>query len=541
MPSNDSLDRIKSPNMAYYRRMYENSISWDGTQSLKNKKVIIYCEQGFGDIIQFSRYFKYIKRQNCFLYLHCPKELHKLLRKECDKFIGKNAREIPPHDFHILSMNLPFLLDKAHADDPMPYISVRKHADVEEHEKKMKIGIAWEGNPNHSNNHERSCQLEYFKQLAKQPNVSLFMLQNKIHNQHFITNCEDMPLYSIPINNFWDTATLINSMDLVISVDTSILHLAGAMAKQAIGLISFRHDVRWLFKRWYPSINLIRQSKPGDWGEVFDQVYDKLGIRREKIETQNTYSSILFTGGVGDVLALEPFIPVEQKEQIKRIYCATRSFPLIKQIFEKLDFPSLKEVVPIWTDFSEIFAFYSKVEVERYVPMLPKDWNNTIDWSILHKFEEINAGMFTYGESSVLSKQLCPLKMELPSRFVVICPASTNHPNMLERNFTDANWKMVINFIEKNQFIGVVLNTEEVPVPKHLKIVNLTNRTNILESIEILKKSKGYLGIDSCLSVVAARLFKKNLYVKSSNEHLHSWKHIYYAPRKDFQFINKVI
>lgn len=541
---NESLDRLKSPSMSYYKSLYRKSKKWNG-EPLKGKTVIIYCEQGFGDIIQFSRYFRTIMEMNCFVILHCPKDLHKLFSGICNWFITKDVTKLPPHDYHILSMSLPFFLNEVYKESETPYLNIRDKYDLEGFENKYKIGIAWEGNPNHSNNNDRSCPLEHFSQLTQIKNSALFMLQKAIHNTDLVKNCEKLPLNGVELNDFYDTARLINAMDIIVTVDTSVLHLAGALGRPAIGLISYKHDSRWLFKKWYPSVRLIRQRSLGDWNSVFEEVYEEYNLVRKFISVKKEFPPILLTGGVGDVITLESYIPNENRKKLKTIYCATKAYRNVQELFSsiKFNYPALERIEPIWTDFRDIFAFYSKADCQQMLNLVPADWNKTEDWSILCKFDDINHGLLKYNYSSFLENELIPInKFSLPDHYVAIVPSSNNHPDMKDRNFNEKEWKLVINFLKRNNLPGVILSTDDLFVPTNRLLINLTNKTTLVESIEIVKQASGYIGIDSCLSVVASKLFSdKFLLVKSKNEHLFRWKHVYYAPNKKFDFIkNKV-
>lgn len=270
MYEQEEQKRINDERMAYYRRVYRKSRKWDGKEKIKGKRICIYGEQGFGDIIQFARYFSMLKRHGCYLILHCPKELHRLLhRGKVDEVLDKDNENLPPHDFHVLSMSLPFLLERTETKFlARPYIQIHEKEDLSQFGDSYKIGIMWEGSPTHSNNSERSCPLKFFRPLTEKG--KLFMLTNQVFSPDLID--DEIELYSAEIADFYDVAKLINSVDIVISVDTAALHLAGAMNKDAIGLLSYRYDPRWDVANWYPSVRLIRQKEPGNWQSVLDQL-----------------------------------------------------------------------------------------------------------------------------------------------------------------------------------------------------------------------------------------------------------------------------
>ncbi len=269
----DYLERIYAEKMSFYRDVYKNSPRWLGRTSLKDKIIIIYCEQGFGDIFQFIRYIPSIKEHGCKVILHCPKELHNILKYcDIDEFLDKDCNNLPSHDYHILSMSIPFVVQEKEIE--FPYINYPHKANLSEFVNDFKIGIAWEGNPDHSNNYERNCPLYNFKFLTK--HAKLFMLQKQINIPEYSADCEDLELHSIEITDFTDTASLINSLNLVISVDTSVLHLAGAMNKRTIALLSFQHDPRWKIRDWYKSVSFIKQDKKYNWESVFRQLSEQM-------------------------------------------------------------------------------------------------------------------------------------------------------------------------------------------------------------------------------------------------------------------------
>jgi hypothetical protein len=250
--------------MEYYRQVYKDSERWNGVDDLTFKHVIIYCEQGFGDIIQFARYVPVLKTifPTCRITMHCPVGLHSLFEQLGVELLDKDCDQLPPHDYHIPSMSLPFALNQIEAG--FPYLSCNETEPIEG--DGLKVGIAWEGNPDHSNNSERSCPLYFFNYLR---NARFFMLQQKIHNIDLIHGCDEMQLFTIPIETFKDTARLVNAMDIIVTVDTSVLHLAGAMGKETYALLSHVGDPRWTVANWYPSVTLVRQRSPGDWEGVF--------------------------------------------------------------------------------------------------------------------------------------------------------------------------------------------------------------------------------------------------------------------------------
>jgi hypothetical protein len=195
--------------------------------------------------------------------LHCPKELHRLFHFNFPEMqiLDKDCGNLPKHDYHILSMSL--LEEFIQQTIDVPYLKVEGKFDVGEDT----IGIAWEGKKKPNLN--RSCHLKYFRELSQK--YKLFSLQ-KDFSSEMSDGCEDMELYGVSINDFYDVAMLINSVEQVISIDTAILHLAGAMNKPTIGLLSNDTDERWRIRNWYPSVKLMQ----GSWEGMLKNIMNSL-------------------------------------------------------------------------------------------------------------------------------------------------------------------------------------------------------------------------------------------------------------------------
>ncbi len=238
---------------------------------------MVYCEQGFGDILQFCRYFRVLKENGCQVTVHTPKEMHGILSHVpgVDFLLSKDEEKLPEHDYHIPSMSLPFLLRQADVVENSPYVRFEGRMDLGEISG-YKIGIAWEGNPEHSNNEERNCPLRAFRPIFELQEVKVFMLQKEIHSPELIEGAEDLELLGSELDDFLDTASLINAMDLVVSVDTCVLHLSSCLKKPTIGLLSAPCDARWAVKNWYSSLKLVQQETPGDWESLLKSVADRI-------------------------------------------------------------------------------------------------------------------------------------------------------------------------------------------------------------------------------------------------------------------------
>lgn len=264
--------------MEFYREVYKDSPRWDGSP-LGDRTLIVYCEQGFGDIIQVSRFIRDIPVESGRILLACPKELHRLFDNsfhvEC---FDKTSPILPLHDFHVLSMSLPFQVTPDHSLPPQYLLSPEKE-DLSEF-KGLNVGIAWES----KSNPQKSIPLKFFGKLQNRVGANLFMLQDKIHDPGLID--QNVALYSIKIEDFADTAKLIAAVDVVVSVDTAVLHLAGAMGKLTYGLISTDlTDGR--FNRckplevgyqpvWYPTVRILFRESSVSWTDIFRTLTNRL-------------------------------------------------------------------------------------------------------------------------------------------------------------------------------------------------------------------------------------------------------------------------
>jgi tetratricopeptide (TPR) repeat protein len=268
----------------------QNPPTWDGSP-FRNKTLLIRYEQGLGDNIQCMRYVPLIKKLGGSVIVESLQPLLGLFRQiqEIDQLVEASSDGRPTVDFDLFAfaLDLPgiFNTDLHNIPANIPYLYADIDRANEWHKRiscpEFKIGIVWAGSPKHTNDHNRSCELGFFGTLAEIPNLRLFSLQkgpaeSALHDpayQH-IHNMAHL------LHDFSDTSAAIENMDLVISVDTAVLHLAGAMGKPVWALLPSVPDWRWLLTRadspWYPSMRLFRQAKPGDWESVLDCVCKEL-------------------------------------------------------------------------------------------------------------------------------------------------------------------------------------------------------------------------------------------------------------------------
>ena len=254
-------------------------VRWEGGD-IKGKTLLIAFEQGAGDVIQCARYFPEIKKRVGTLVVECPKSLHRLLdQMGCvDRFIDI-GQKVGTVDYQVPIFSLPKIFHTQVETIPssFPYLEVGKMKKTQ-HEG-FRLGIVWAGDPNHGRDAFRSCSLSDFGVAFKVDGVEWISLQkgarsNELKSFDFIKD------WGSDCNDFYDTAERLWDLDLVISVDTSVVHLCGAMNRPVWALVQYAPDWRWFLERedspWYPSVKVIRQSHLGDWRGVMKRVKTEL-------------------------------------------------------------------------------------------------------------------------------------------------------------------------------------------------------------------------------------------------------------------------
>ncbi len=253
---------------------------WQG-DCFHNKTLLLHAEQGFGDTLQFCRFAPQVKALGGTVILLCQAPLIRLLKSlEGIDYVVNADEPLPRFDIHCPLMSLPHVLQLTpqHIPSHTPYLSVAQSREWQNYfssEQRYKIGIAWSGNPQQARNHKRSLDLHYFAKLAEQPNIQLYGLQKGPESKQIQAYRHIIDL-SDHIQDFYDTAQIMQHLDLVISVCTSVCHLAGALNIKTWTLLQKRPCWRWQLAEqtspWYPSMTLYRQATAGDWHSVFNQV-----------------------------------------------------------------------------------------------------------------------------------------------------------------------------------------------------------------------------------------------------------------------------
>jgi Flp pilus assembly protein TadD len=251
--------------------------AWDGILAA-DQTLLLWIDQGVGDAIQFLRYARFAAERVGTVILRCQESLVSLAitTPGIDTVIAIED-PLPAFNFHAPLMSLAHLLNQTEPKESWhgPYISARQDFNLEAAQNTRKIGIVWAGNPAHRNDANRSCSLAILQPLLQTPNSTFFSLQvGPGRDEELLSLLFNSITDLAPrLNDFSDTAAAIQSLDLVISVDTAVAHLAGALGKPTWLMIpAIDPDWRWLLEQtdtaWYPSARLFRQSTPGDWTKV---------------------------------------------------------------------------------------------------------------------------------------------------------------------------------------------------------------------------------------------------------------------------------
>jgi tetratricopeptide (TPR) repeat protein len=277
---------------------------WLGDLSLEGKTILLHAEQGLGDTLQFCRYAAMVAKLGARVLLEVQPELMRLLSKlEGVAELIEQGQPLPPFDCHcpLLSLPLAFRTSVETIPSATPYLFADAHAAQTWAERigtgaphTLKVGLVWAGgNRPHiaelrKNDARRSISLETLRPLFDVPQVRFFSLQKGPAAQQLALAPdlgERVVDYTHELADFADTAALVSNLDLVITVDTAVAHLAGALGKPVWILNRFDTCWRWMLERsdspWYPSAQLFRQPSLGDWTSAIASVQQALRARAE--------------------------------------------------------------------------------------------------------------------------------------------------------------------------------------------------------------------------------------------------------------------
>lgn len=269
-----------------HRQSWAKSISfqqprWLG-EDLAGRTILLYAEQGLGDTIQFVRYVPLVAAQCAKVILACQPELRDLLGDLAGVWqIVTNGEAVPPFDLQSPLMSLPaaFGTQLDSIPNQVPYLSadsrlIEKWASrLTRDGGSLRVGIAWAGRPEHQSDRQRSISLADLLPLTEGSQAIFYILQRGPAAAQRLTPPAGMRLIDLTteLTTFAQTAVLIHHLDLVVSVDTAVAHLAAAMGKPVWLFVPFVPDWRWMLNRadspWYPTMRLFRQQRAGQWAD----------------------------------------------------------------------------------------------------------------------------------------------------------------------------------------------------------------------------------------------------------------------------------
>ena len=254
---------------------------WNGMR-LPGGKLLLVADQGYGDMIQFARYIPWVKQRVPELIVGWGPEVTALLGDHPDvNMCISKWTDVPPHDAYVLLSTLPWIFhtELSTIPTPIPYWSPKPDAvsrwkqrlDTALPHGRPRVGIAWTGRPTHPNNLRRSIRLETMAPILANAQVDFVVLQKPFpeEDRAYAATLPNLLDVSGELETFAETGAVIANIDLLLSVDTAIVHLAGAMGAPAWVLVPEPADWRWLLNRddsvWYPSLRLFRQTRPTEW------------------------------------------------------------------------------------------------------------------------------------------------------------------------------------------------------------------------------------------------------------------------------------
>jgi tetratricopeptide (TPR) repeat protein len=281
--------RWETPFFAPQRRNFTAPL-WRG-EDIAGRTILLHAEQGFGDTIQFVRYLPLVAERGARVVVEVPRELADLVRTVAGEYQVSLRGEPPPRfDLHCPLMSLPLALATELADIPAahrPYLAVppdriARWRDRIAETGRPRIGLAWSGRQGHDNDAHRSIPFAHLAPLFGAGERSFVCLQSEIRDSdRDAVGQSRLIRLSHPFGDFADTAAVIASLDAVVTVDTSVAHLAAALGRPVFLLLPWACDFRWLLERtdspWYPTARLFRQPTPNDWASAIEAVAQAIG------------------------------------------------------------------------------------------------------------------------------------------------------------------------------------------------------------------------------------------------------------------------
>jgi tetratricopeptide (TPR) repeat protein len=279
--------RWKTGAFARHRRQPEAPL-WLGEEPISGKTVLLHAEQGFGDTIQFIRYAPLLRERGAKVICEVQPELHPLLSQLEGVAVIAAGEPRPAFDLHcpLLSLPLAFKTQPETIPATVPYLAAPADRVAYWRDRLpqagLRAGFVWSGQPSHKNDLNRSIALARLAALFQESPAFCFSLQSDLRaaDAEALRGLPDLIHLGDALRDFADTAAIISLLDVVISVDTAVAHLAGALGKPVMILLPHAADFRWMRNRadspWYPTAKLFRQPAFGDWDSVIGRVRDEM-------------------------------------------------------------------------------------------------------------------------------------------------------------------------------------------------------------------------------------------------------------------------
>ncbi len=263
---------------------YADHPLWLGGEDITGKTVLLHHEQGLGDAIQMARYAPMVRARGARVILTAPPALAALFAGMDPDITVLSDGEAPPFDYHCPLMSLPLVFG---VQAPGRYIqappaAVAYWAERLGPRRRPRIGLAWRGNPEQKKDYTRSMSLEALHPLLAEPGIDWVVLQKDLTaaELQWLGGLDNVTVLGPELADFSDTAAVVEQLDRVITVCTSVAHLAGALDTPVWVMLAFNADWRWLLERddspWYPSARLFRQDGGRQWGPVIARVRETL-------------------------------------------------------------------------------------------------------------------------------------------------------------------------------------------------------------------------------------------------------------------------
>jgi Flp pilus assembly protein TadD len=264
---------------------------WLGETPISGKTILLHVEQGFGDTLQFLRYAPLLAGQGARVILEVQPELLPLLSENTmlrDITVTAAGEARPAFDLHCPLLSLPLAFGTQPATIPVavPYLAAPAERQAYWRDRlppgRLRAGFVWSGQSSHKNDSNRSIALSRLSALFENPQIRCFSLQRDVReaDAKALADLPDLIHLGDALRDFADTAAIISLLDVVVSVDTAVAHLAGALGKPVMILLPYAADFRWMRARddspWYPGAKLYRQPEFGDWDSVIARVAGEL-------------------------------------------------------------------------------------------------------------------------------------------------------------------------------------------------------------------------------------------------------------------------